>query len=386
MFNPGTGLLYSGHMGWGNLAKLQPDDKILLAGIFTSLNGITRNYLARLNANGSADTSFDDGTGPIGNGVVGDIEGMQLLPNGQIIVGGDFNTYNGVNRYGLARLNLDGSVDLSYNSSGTNTVDAFGLQPDGKVVYVKTWDSQVARLNPDGSTESASFATVSGASRTIMQIDCLADGSTIIAGSFAMVSGQPRNCLARLLLNGTVDPGFVPDLSLFQGWAYVYKFAAQSDGKLLAAIKSVSPPGDFLIRLNSNGTLDTDFEPVRFTIPSGDNQTICSIAIQTDGRIVVGGMFQSVNGLSRPYLVRLKGLGKSGTRPMVVKSLQLTNGQPQLVLSVPPGKTVVLQASTNLSDWVPISTNTVPVTTITVSDVQAGNSPLRFYRIVKRVP
>jgi uncharacterized delta-60 repeat protein len=389
-FNPGAGLVYSGEPGWGVLAKLQPDDKILLAGIFTSLNGSARNYLARLNANGSVDTSFDDGTGPSGNGgVVGDIQGLQLLPDGQIIVGGNFNTYNGVNRYGLARLNLDGSVDLSYNSSGTDTVDAFGLQSDGKVVYVRTWGSQVARLNPDGSTESASFATVSGVSHTIRQIDCLADGSTIIAGSFAMVSGQPRNCLARLLLNGTVDSGFVPDLSLFQGspFAYVYKFAAQSDGKLLAAIKSnVSPPGDYLIRLNSNGTLDTDFEPVRFTIPSGDNETICSITIQTDGGIVVGGEFQSVNGLSRPYLVRLKGIGKGGTRPMVVKSLRLINSQPQLVLSVPPGKTVVLQASTNLSDWAPISTNTVPVSTFTVSDVEAGNSPLRFYRIVERVP
>ncbi len=389
-FNPGSGLQWTDEPGWGVLATLQPDGRILLAGIFTNVNGSAKNYLVRLNSDGSVDTGFDDGTGPQGSfGLVGDIRGMQVLTNGEIIVGGDFNNYNGTTRNGLTRLFSNGGVDAFYDPSGSSAVVSFDLQVDGKLVYAPITGTQVARLNADGTTDTAALATVGGVFPNIRQIESLADGSTIVAGNFATVSGQPRRCVARLLSNGAVDSGFVPDLSVFQGTSppYAYKFAVQSDRKIVLALKSYREPhGDYVVRLNSDGTLDTDFEPVLFTIPVGDNDTIWCIAIQADGGIMVGGEFQSVNGLSRPYLVRLRGGARSGTRPPIVKSLQIISGQPQLVLSVPPARSVVLQASTNLSDWVPISTNTSPVSTLIVNDSQAGNSPRRFYRILEHAP
>ena len=70
--------------------KVLSDGKIVIGGIFTNYNGTAQNRLARLNSNGSLDTTFTVGTGPTGEVVV-----ITPLSNGQIMIGGNFNQYNG---------------------------------------------------------------------------------------------------------------------------------------------------------------------------------------------------------------------------------------------------------------------------------------------------
>lgn len=87
---------------------LQHDGKVLVGGDFTSLRNVSRNRLARLNVDGTLDLTFDPGTGP--NNALTDIK---VQPDGQILVSGKFTTWNGIARRALVRLNGDGSLDTS---------------------------------------------------------------------------------------------------------------------------------------------------------------------------------------------------------------------------------------------------------------------------------
>jgi uncharacterized delta-60 repeat protein len=321
---------------------------------------------------------------------------MEILADGRIIVGGGFSTYNGIARNGLARLNTNGTVDVSYQPAGANTVVPFGLQTDGKVVFAGAWDTYASRINADGTTTrtnadgTTNIILIATANNIIRQISSLPDGNTMIAGSFTSLNGQARRCLARLLANGSVDSTFVPDLNLFWNGSsspYIYRFAVQPDGKVLAAVKSyVSPIGNYFVRFNNDGTLDSDFEPLRFAIPTGDNDTISTINIQSDNKIIVGGQFQTVNDLSRPYLVRFRGGDKSGSRPLLVKSLDLLVSQCGLSLAVAPAKPFVLQTSTDMLNWKDISTNTVLTSTFYIVDDRIASSGQCFYRVKQLVP
>jgi uncharacterized delta-60 repeat protein len=396
-FNPGSELDYGGNSGWLNFVKLQTNGQILVAGIFTMVNGTNENYLARLNPDGSLDTSFNDGTGPLGTGnVVGDIRGMELLNDGRMIVGGGFNTYNGIIRNGLVRLSTNGIVDPAYQPAGAGIVNTFGLQTDGKVIFSAFASTYAARINADGTTTrtnadgTTNITFIASADNYVRQVSCLPDGTTMIAGSFSTINGHPRRCLARLFTDGTVDSAFVPDMSLFMSAGtvpYIYKFAVQSDGKVVAALKTyAAPAGNYLVRFKNDGSLDTDFEPIRFAIPTGDNDTISAIAIQSDNGIIAAGQFQTVNGLSRPYLVRLKGGGRSGSRLLLVNSLKFTNNHCGLTLAVSPGKPFVLQTSTDMVNWLDLSTNTALTSVFNIVDDQISGASRRFYRVKQLLP
>ena len=137
---------------------LQPDGKVLIGGSFTSYNNILRNSIARLNADGSLDASFNPGTG-VGGGTFPRVNSLALQPDGKVLIGGGFSAYNGTPRRYVARLNADGSLDASFNpgTGADASVYTVALQSDGKVLisgiftsYNGTPRRYVARLNSDG--------------------------------------------------------------------------------------------------------------------------------------------------------------------------------------------------------------------------------------------
>jgi len=152
--------------GTGFLGKvidmaLQPDGKILVVGTFTSYNGTQINRLALLNPDGSLDESFQ-----IGTGASDVVNGIVLQSDGKIIIGGNFNNYNGNNRNKIVRLNNDGSLDsdfsIGYGFNGE--VLSLNLQPDGKVLvtgYFSGYNNavryRIARLNASGTLDSEDF-------------------------------------------------------------------------------------------------------------------------------------------------------------------------------------------------------------------------------------
>ena len=189
---------------------LQSDGRIIVGGPFTTIGGISRNGLARLNPDGSVDTNFNAG-------VAGGVLCMAITSQDQIIIGGSFSSVNGYSRSGIARLNSDGSVDTAFNPGlgaaseyGWLGVEGVALQSDGKVVIGGSFTSlngtnrvNIARLNTNGSLDLTFNAGMSVAA-TVSCVASQPDGKTVVGGVAGTFHGIQMNGIARL--NGDNSP------------------------------------------------------------------------------------------------------------------------------------------------------------------------------------
>ncbi|WP_299130081.1 T9SS type A sorting domain-containing protein [uncultured Winogradskyella sp.] len=288
--------------------ELQDDDKIIISGNFTEYNGITTNNIARLNNNGSLDTSFNSGSG-VGTSFSTPLIGpIAIQDDGKILIGGSFTTYNGTEINRLARLNSDGSLDTSFNIGVgfDNTVDIITIQDDGRILisgeftsYNGATSNDLVRLNSDGSLDT-NFNTGTGVNNSVFTSTIQDDGKIIIAGNFTSYNGIESNKIARLNSDGSLDTSFSSSLgSNFS----IFILDIQDDGKILASGDFTSfngIPSNDIVRLNSNGSLDTSFNT-----GTGVNTFISTLAIQDDGNIIIVGGFTSYDDIGRNRIARL---------------------------------------------------------------------------------
>lgn len=320
------------------VTKPLSDGRILVGGFFSTVNDLSRQNLVRLNADGSTDLTFNSGNaGP--NNPVNDI--VQQA-DGKFIIGGSFTTYNGVSRIGIARINADGSLDSAFNpilTGSSKIIDAIAIQSDGKILVAGGITKSVIRLNADGSTD-LSFTSpfnfsgliqkialqadgkilVGGAGNLtrlnangsidnafsqseplgdIYDIVILGDGKILIGGNVSSNLAAPRISIKRLKSDGSTDETFMPGDAL--EYNRTSSLAVQPDGKILTAgifsdngISTLA-----VLRLNANGSADASF-----TVPTANDQTY-HVALQADGKILVGGGFSLINGQSKAGLARL---------------------------------------------------------------------------------
>jgi gliding motility-associated-like protein/uncharacterized delta-60 repeat protein len=305
-FNLGTGL-----DGSPKQMVIQPDGKILLVGDFTSYNGTSRLRIARLNQDGTLDISFNPGTGANLN-----VNALALQVDGKIIIGGEFTTYNGTSVQRIVRLNSDGTLDNTFNPGTgpgpamSNAIGTINIQTDGKIIisgqfttFNGTSISKIARLNPDGTLD-ASFnpGTGPGGGGLIEEAVLHTDGKLIIGGSFSSYNGTNRNFIARLNTDGSLDTSFDPGTGAN---IYVHSVGLLPNGKIIIAGSFTSFNGTSrprIARLNPDGTLDTTFDP-----GTGANLSIYDATIQPDGRIIIVGNFSSYNGVTRAEIARILG-------------------------------------------------------------------------------
>jgi uncharacterized delta-60 repeat protein len=100
---------------------VQPDGRIVIGGEFTTVNGVSRNFVARLNADGSLDTTFLSGlAGPDDS-----VQSLAVQSDGHVLIGGFFTTVGGVSRNNVARLNADGSLDTTFQNGLAGTTAGF---------------------------------------------------------------------------------------------------------------------------------------------------------------------------------------------------------------------------------------------------------------------
>jgi len=292
-FNPN-----SGAPGKVYTSVRQPDGRIIIAGDFYQVNGVTRRAIARLNADGSLDASFDPGTGFVPSS---DPLTLTLQPDGKLLALGNFNSYNGVSRAGIARINSDGSLDTSFDPIFSSRPFEIGLQNDGKILAVGSFSTvngtsrpRMARLNGDSSLD-ASFAPAIGGA-LVETVAIYPDGRIMIGGFFSGVNGFNRQNVARLNADGTLDESFNAGAvgAPYHVWLH-------PDGKVLL---------DFLttiVRRNIDGTADPSFTAPTFYANS--NPKINCALVQPDGSIVVGGNFNFAGNISRNNFVRLSPSG-----------------------------------------------------------------------------
>ncbi len=284
---------------------IQLDGRAILAGFFTSVNGENRNRVARLNYDGSVDGTFNPG-----GGADNPVQAVVLQPDGRILVAGDFSTYNGYNRSRLARLNADGSLDHGFDiGTGADlVVNAVAVQPDGRIVVVGDFAHfngaalpGIARLNPDGSLDG-SFNPGTGFNDSVRLVGVQEDGRILVGGFFTEFNGMVRNRVARLMPDGSLDDSF--DVGAGANGS-VYSMAVQSDGKILvggsfSTFNNLNRSG--IVRLNPDGSVDTGIN-----FGTGANGSVLDIAVRPDYKILIGGGFTLFDGLEREYFAQLHG-------------------------------------------------------------------------------
>lgn len=298
-FNPG-----SGANGLIKVIKLSPTGKIFIGGDFTEYNGVSRNRIALLNSDGSLDTSFNPQSGC--NAI---IEALAAQSDGKVVVGGKFTQCNGSVAGGIARLNSDGSRDSSFIATGADPTYFNGppmvhellLQPDGKIIVGGTFYSfnslsrrSITRLNTDGSTDG-SFLGTGFSSGSVLTL-ALAPDNKIYVG------GWQVDYISRLNADGTNDTSFTrPNMS-----GAINDISVQQDSKIvLVGLININNDPQNIARLNSNGTIDNTFLTQGF-----DANSTCS-AIAPSGKIIVGGYFLTYNGAPRNFIASINSDGSA---------------------------------------------------------------------------
>jgi uncharacterized delta-60 repeat protein len=280
-----------------------PSGKILIGGAFNTVNGLQRGPLARLFPDGTLDTTFSNS---ISSG--GTVFAMLLQPDGKLLVAGSFSAFVvSQNRQNLVRLNVDGSIDGTFTNNGPTTpVLALGLQTDGKVLIGGQFTSignsnhfYIARLNTDGTVDNSFIpGTISGS--MVNAIAVQDDGNILIGGSFSSFSsyGLTRNNIARLLTNGVPDPVYQATASGPVQAVYLEPSGKSVWAGAFTSLDSFSR--SHIGRLNTDGTLDSGF-----TANIGVNNTVFAVTEDTNDDVYVGGSFNEYNNSIRESVARL---------------------------------------------------------------------------------
>lgn len=306
-FNIGEGPTNEDFISVIRSAAILPDGRLMVVGGFSGFDAAARNNLALLLPDGSVDTTFDPGSG-----TDSEVFACAVQPDSKIIIAGGFTEYDGTVCNGIARLNTDGSLDTSFDAGQgvDNGILCVIVQADGKILIGGPFTqvdnvsrNRVARLNTDGSLDPT-FDPGSGANNWVTNMTMLSDGKLIVGGSFTTFNGTERNRIARLLPGGGLDPAFDPGAGANNT---VITCLPVADNKLLVGgnfTEFNGIPTNRIIMLDEHGTIDPSF-----TIGEGADAYVQALARQPDDAIIIGGTFTTFNGTPRRNCVRVSASG-----------------------------------------------------------------------------
>ena len=350
-------------VGGVNKIVIQPDGKIIFGGNFTTVNSFSQNNISRLNADGTLDATFNSN----GQSASQTVRAIAVLPDGKIAIGGDFTNFNGITRLKNARLNNDGTLDMSFAyqppaGATTSIINVVASLANGQILLGGSdssglWD-KLTRLNTDGTNDIVFQGKISQ-SGVVQRAAAQPDGKILLAGAFNQILGVPRQGIVRLNADGSFDSGFNSAIVFVSG----VTFALQPDGKILVGgfvLNNVGQALPRLARLNSDGSLDGSFSfnntggnigwideivplangeilvggnlangniafcvfrlksngsvDVTFNAPTGTPYSfflpnVKTLKLQSDGKILIGGQFSSINGVNRGKIARLNADG-----------------------------------------------------------------------------
>jgi uncharacterized delta-60 repeat protein len=264
-----------------------PDDRILVTGSFITTNGISTNRVARLFPDGSLDGTFNVGNGPNNNPSI-----ILPLNNGNIMVGGCFDSFNGIIHGHIACLDANGAYlpSLNMGSGAQSWVSTIVVQSDGKLIIGGQLSNVngtavhgIARLHPDGTVDPT-FDVGTGTNAAVMKVVLQDDGRIILIGNFQQFGGVLANQVVRLNSDGTIDPSFNigngPNLNL-----PIRDIVLQNDGRVVLVGEFASFNGfscNGIVRLNQDGSVDTTFAP-----DLGVEYKPVLLKIRNDGKFII---------------------------------------------------------------------------------------------------
>lgn len=287
---------------------VRPDGHLLVVGGFMPNESFGKESLRQLTPTGKWDTRFDPGSYPDEP-----VEKIALQPDGKVIATGSFSIFDGTPCPGIVRLNLDGSIDSSFspNVPSGYAVSSVLLEPSGSMIisvgprFGGAGQRYLLRLDENGGIDP-SFNSTPGTPEEHRAVARQRDGKLIVYGSFTSFRGIPRNGLARLHHDGSLDESFDPGLGHSGGGCR--SFFSLPDDRLVIGGEFTSFDGESanrIIRLNSDGTVDPGFNPA-----AGPNRAVHAITSQPDGKLIIGGTFDTFAGVSRNCIARLMSDGK----------------------------------------------------------------------------
>jgi uncharacterized delta-60 repeat protein len=329
--SPSTGMTRA------DAVAVQPDSKVVVVGLCASPNSSTYQFaVARYNTDGGLDSTFANGGElilPVGSGGGGDAYGVEIQPDGKILVSGTANTPSQGSSWTLVRLNSNGTLDTTFGggtgevftsfmangATGSGNAYSIALQTDGKIVVAGnalvsvtttkshgvvtttyTYGTAVARYNTDGSLDTSfgsggkavnTNLTVIGNAFNYSRMMAIDAAGRIDVVAQAMVNGGSGFGVERYLPNGTLDPTFgTGGVSSFltpgDSSDYVASLGLQSSGEIVVDGRGNNSLSTKILRLNINGGVDTTFASSgvytdsRLTIPDG-------MIVQPDDKILV---------------------------------------------------------------------------------------------------
>lgn len=291
-----------------NNVEVLSDGKILISGNFTAFNGIQSNRMARLKSNGEVDATFNTGSG-----FDDDVNLIAVQPDGKIIAGGKFTSYNGMMANRIIRLNENGTIDNSFvTGSGfsAGAVQAIKVDPSGNIMaggsftgnYNGVAVNRVCFLNQTGVLKTEIDFGSGPASASVLALENDAEGSWYIGGTFSVFDGLNQGRLAKINSDGEYDTGYLSAGIGFEN--SVYKILPLENGKTMVLGNFKKFNGTFasrVARLLEDGSLDVSFNIEK----SGANNLIKTAANQLDRKIILGGNFTKYNDTDSNRIVRI---------------------------------------------------------------------------------
>lgn len=298
--------------------QILPDERILVGGPFSTYNGVTTNNIVILNQDGSKATDINF-TGSFAGATTGGARSIIVLSDGKYLIGGRFNSDSPSARR-LLRLNSNGSVDTDFlgggfgffgpnnNTGGSGDVWSMIQITGGDVIVggeFNRWNNDFHpnpnRIDPDSDGQTVLWTGFNGAGGIVWSMAEQSENNIIIAGAFTVFRNSDQNRIVRVDSNGTIDETFTTNVGVgFDG--EVKSIAIQSDGKIVAVGNFTSFQDQLLpgiCRLNSNGTLDNDFDPGTGFGNSGGSRQLNALKLLNNGKYLVGGFFTDYRGANR---------------------------------------------------------------------------------------
>ena len=324
-------------------SKILNNGKIAVYGDFDLYQGVAINKLAILNPNGSLDTSFNVGLGPnYVDQYYGSSSMISEQSDGKLIVVGTFTDFNGVNKNNIVRLNLDGSIDTSFNvgTASDGYISCVKIQSDGKILLGGKFTefngqavASMVRLNIDGTID-ASFTIGVGFTNIInsftdegivKSIDIQDDTKIIVAGNFLKYNNVIKINLVRLNSDGTIDNSF--NIGIGGGNNTT---DGTNNGQIVKVIfdnllnkiyvtgiinNFNSNPSYNLLRLNIDGTIDTTFNFTNVIGYNGLNSNgfIYDMNLLSNGKLLVGGEDIALDNCTGNYCSSVVQVNQDGT-------------------------------------------------------------------------
>ena len=283
--------------------KAQKDGNLLVGGSFSSIAGATHHGIVRLLAkDGTVDTSFKAQ-------VEGTVEAILEQADGKLLIGGSFTQVNGEAHAYIARLNPDGSLatdTAAFNVTLSAQVTSIVQQADGKLIIGGAFSSVIPAGATDASTRSALVRlNLDGTldttwdpepNSTVYALLLQSDGKLVAGGAFTSVTpnsasaATTRYAIARFNTDGTIDRNFNPNVA-----GTILTLAQQSDGSIVfgGTFTQLAPSTTVetrynIARVTAAGQIDTTFDPHA-------NNVVESIVVLSDDSLMVGGYFTSLN-------------------------------------------------------------------------------------------